>query len=232
MAAGLNRTTIAAPLTAFDTQVNFASGSVLAKGFIAYIDREAMLLQLQPIPAVPNIWQVMRGTCGTGAAAHAANDQVFTGPPGFFAMSDPQGVSSQDGQVALPYLNVRTGDAFMVSGSGAWQKSVEAVPEQLALAPGTLQTFNSNGNLIIQNGSVEVNSASARAMTLPVPTAGDEGTVMTIFGSGGGAHTVTPSGGFAGTATVGTFGAGGGTLILQVLNGKFRPLSAVGVTFT
>jgi len=232
MAAGLNRTTITAPISAADTLVTFASASGLFKGYIAYIDREAMLLQLQPIPAVPSIWQVMRGQCGTGAAAHAANDQIFTGPPGVFAATSPQGVSSQDGANALPHINVLTGDSFMVSGSGAWQKSVEAVPEQLSLAPGALQTFNSNGNLIIQNGSVEVNSASARAMTLPVATTGDEGTVMTILGSGGGAHTVTPSGGFAGTATVATFGAGGGTLILQVIGGKFRPLSAVGVTFT
>jgi len=232
MAAGLNRTTIAAPLTSADTMVNFTSGSGLSKGDVAYIDREAMLLQLQPIPAVPTIWQVLRGQCGTGAAAHAANDQVFTGPPGYFHFTTPQGISSQDRAIALPHINVATGDAFMVAGNGAWQKSVEAVPEQLALAPGTLQTFNSNGALIIQNGSVEVNSASARALTIPVPAVGDEGTVMTILGSGGGAHTVTPSGGFAGTATVATFGAGGGTLILQVINGKFRPLSAVGVTFT
>jgi hypothetical protein len=232
MAAGLNRTTIAAPLSAADTLVNFASGSGLQKGHVAYIDREAMVLQTQPIPAVPSIWQVMRGQCGTGAAAHAVNDQVFTGPPGHFFLTSPQGASSQDGEIVLPRINVLTGDAYMVSGNGAWQTSVEAVPEQLSLAPGTLQTFTSNGALIVQNGSVEVNSASARALTLPVATTGDEGTVMTIFGSGGGAHTVTPSGGFAGTATVGTFGAGGGTLILQVLNGKFRPLSAVGVTFT
>jgi hypothetical protein len=232
MAAPLNRTTIAASLSAADTLVTFASASGLTRGQVAFIDREAMRLQLQPNPAVPALWQVLRGVCGTGAAAHAANDQIFTGPAGAFFWNDPQGTASQDRAPVLPYINVLTGDAFMVAGTGAWQKSVEGIPRQLALAPGTLQTFSSNGNLIIQNGSIEVNAAPARALTLPVPSPGDEGTVMTILGSGGGAHTVTPAGGFAGTATVATFGAGGGTLILQVIGGKFRPLSAVGVAFT
>jgi hypothetical protein len=51
MAAGLNRTTIAAPISAADTLVTFTSGSGLFKGYVAYIDREAMVLQAQPIPA-------------------------------------------------------------------------------------------------------------------------------------------------------------------------------------
>jgi len=233
MAVGLSRTTIVGSVAAADTRVRFAAATGFTSGLLAYINREAMVLQRPIEPGASTVWQVLRGQAGTAAAAHAANDQVFVGRPGYFYSTPVQGWSSQDGEVALPHINVLTGDSFMIGANGNWQKGEDdGVPAQLALTSGTLAVFSSNGALAIQNGAVEVNSASARAMTLAAPALADEGTVITVFGSGGGAHTVTPAGGFAGTATVATFGAGGGTLILQVVNGKFRPLSSVGVTFT
>lgn len=232
MPVTLNRTTIARPVTAADTVVRFASGATLTAGHLAYIDREAMRLQL---PIDTTAWRVMRAVNGTVAAPHAVNNQVYTGPPGAFSQISPHGAASLDSAVALPHINVQTGDLFVLSGGGSWQKIGDAgVPLQQGWASGDVASYSTAGALAIKSGYTTITSAVARAMTLADPTQADDGTVMTIFGSGGGAHTVTTPAGFNGSGgayDVATFGATGGTLTIQVINGAWRVLSATGVTF-
>jgi hypothetical protein len=229
----LNRTTIARPLSASDTMVRFASSTGLAAGHLAYIDREAMRLTLPTVEAA--VWRVMRAVNGTVAAPHAVNNQIYTGPAGAFSVINPQGASSIDGAVALPHVNVLTGDVFVLSSGGSWQKIGDAgVPLQPAWASGDVASYSTAGALAIRSGNSTINSATARAMTLADPTQAQDGTVMTIFGAGGGAHTVTTPLGFNGSGgayDVATFATTGGTLTVQVINGVWRVLSASGVTF-
>jgi hypothetical protein len=82
-------------------------------------------------------------------STHAVNDQIFT-TAGFFYLN--QGASSQDGN-ALPHINV-TGDRSCCGG-GSWQQAGTAFRGRF-LRTGTLQTFTSNGALIIQNGSLKL----------------------------------------------------------------------------
>src|SRR5262245_29005709 len=230
----LNRTTIAAALTAADTRVTFASATGLTKGDLAYIDREAMQLLFTPLAGVSTIWSVLRGINGTAAAPHAINNQVFTGPPGAFQMTTPQGVSTNASALALPHINVLTGDLFTLSTGGSWQKAGDdGVPAQLALASGSVADYTTAGAIAIQQGTVTINSATARAMTLAAPAQADDGIVMTMIGMGGGAHTVTVVAGFnggGGATDVATFATTGGTLIVQVMGGVWRVLSSSGVT--
>src|SRR4029453_13044134 len=184
----LNRTTITTALTPEATTVQFASAAGIKKNDLAYIDREANKLLYQPYPAAnPAVWKVQRGVYGTGAATHAVNNQIYTGPPGAFAGVNPQGAATLDSVVAVPTINVYTGDRFLRSKGGSWQKvGSEGVPAQQAWASGSVATYSTAGAIAIQPGSVEINSAVARAMPLATPTQVDDGTVMTIFGEGGG----------------------------------------------
>src|SRR5262245_14807818 len=230
----LTRVTITAALGPADTLVRFVTSSLFTPmpGDLAYIDREAMELLFQPFPGVPALWKVQRGSNGTAVAPHAVNNQIYVGKPGEFAFYSPQGAAPVG--LSLPFINVKTGDQFVRSSGGSWQKvGDEGVPLQPAWASGSVAEYTTAGPITIQNGTSTINSATARAMTLAPPIQGDDGTVMTIIGDGGGAHTVTVAAGFNGAGgayDVATFAATGGTLTLQVINGQWRVLSAVGVT--
>lgn len=234
MPFALNRTTITTALKASDIQVTFASSATLKAGDLAYIDREAMTLVAQVQPAIPTIWWVQRGVSGTPATAHAINNQVYTGPPGWFYVTNPSGSSSVAGEAVLPYINILSGDMFQLSTGGSWQQVGEGgVPQVASAASGVQGNYTTSGAITPVNGRVSLASASALAMTLAPPTQADDGTVMTIVGGGGGAHTVTVAAGFNGAGSaydVATFAATGGTLMVQVSNGAWLVLSAVGVT--
>jgi ornithine cyclodeaminase/alanine dehydrogenase-like protein (mu-crystallin family) len=230
----LNKTTVAAAISATDTRIRFASPTNIRAGDVAYIDREAMDLLYQPLTDVPAIWEVHRGASGTGAAPHAVNNQVYTGPPGHFSVTSPQGALTPDRLLASPHINILSGDVFVLSTGGSWQQIGDAgVPQQIALASGNVADYTTAGAIAIQNGTTTITSATARAMTLAAPAQSDDGTVMTIIGTGGGAHTVTVAAGFNGSGgsyDIATFAATGGTLTIQAMNGVWRVLSAVGVT--
>lgn len=234
MAIPLNRTTITSALTAADSLVGFASSVNIRRGDLAYIDREAIKLLLEH-PSAPNQWFVIRGQCGTAAAPHAINNQVYTGHPGAFYMTHPQGMSSAVAEMFLPHIHVLTGDMYVLSKGGSWQKIGDmGVPLQPAWASGVVAEYTTSGAIAVQPGAVQITGAAVKTMTLANPVQGDDGLVMTIYGAGGGQHTVTTPLGFngaGGSFDVATFAAAGGTLVIQVIDLAWRVLSATGVTF-
>lgn len=90
-------------------------------------------------------------------------------------------------------------------------------------------TYAANGAITIADGVHALTKGSAAAMTLAAPTAGDEGTELTITARTAFAHTVTITEGIGGKGAsfdVLTFAAVGDSITLMAVNLHWVPKAA------
>ena len=121
LAVTLNATTLAAAVLVTDDRIKLASGATVVVGQMGYCDREAFLFLAQVSPTDPTVWLVTRGYSGTPAEAHNSGANVKTGPQHHFLMFNPAGAANAANVIALPVINVLTGDAFDIN-AGAWRQ--------------------------------------------------------------------------------------------------------------
>jgi hypothetical protein len=118
-----------------DDRIRLTSGANVVKGQMAYCDREAFLLIDLVSPLDTTVWLVTRGYSGTPAEAHNSGANVKTGPQNYFGLFNPAGAVNAANVVALPWINVLTGDAFDVN-AGAWrQVGIGGVAQGTAVWP-------------------------------------------------------------------------------------------------
>lgn len=120
MAVTMNETTLAAAMTKNDNTITLTSGTTVKTGQIAFIDREAMLLQAPVNDSTTQYW-VHRGWSGTAARDHIVAAKVKTGPPHYFQLYNPSGAAVATTEAVVPWINVHTGDVFDIA-SGVWKK--------------------------------------------------------------------------------------------------------------
>jgi hypothetical protein len=91
------------------------------------------------------------------------------------------------------------------------------------------QVYTANGAITIYDGVARLAGTGARAMTLAAPTAGDEGTVLSVTAGTAQAHTLTITGGIGGRGAavdVVTFANIGDTITLIATNLVWVPMGA------
>lgn len=104
-----------------------------------------------------------------------------------------------------------------------------AVRNQMVRGNDGTYTYGANGAITIADGVHAITKGSAAAMTLAPPTAGDEGTQITITARTAFAHTVTLTEGLGGKGAafdVMTFAAVGDTITLLADNLHWVPMGA------
>lgn len=164
--ATLNSTTTAGAVSATALTVQITSAASVSVGYIAYIDREAMLVTAVNTTATPDVITVQRGYNGTFAAAHATSALIYIDRANYFYASDPgAGSCTAAAQVVTPRINVLTGNITACVNS-RWQGT--------NLTPFTYSTFprtpvvNVAYTILPTDVFVSITSLSAtRAMTLP-----------------------------------------------------------------
>ncbi len=128
--ATLNSTTLGAALNGTALTVTVASTSGAAAGYLAFVDREALL-----VTAVNSSTSlsVQRGYNGTVAASHASGALTYLDRANYFYASEPgSGTCTAGAQVVTPHVNVLTGN-LTACVNGRWQGT--------NLNPFTLSTF-------------------------------------------------------------------------------------------
>lgn len=134
MAATLTETTLAGSIQSNDTIITLAAASGVQPGWVGYIDREAIkFLALQPFSTVA--WNVARGQDGTFAGAHINAAKVKVGPAAYFYMYDVAGNGDAAKEVALPHINVITGNVFAIPASVWTQVGVGGVVQGASAWP-------------------------------------------------------------------------------------------------
>jgi hypothetical protein len=123
MAITINETTLGAAVKPGDDKITLASGVGVARGQLGYIDRECVRFQapVPPVPATPVSWYVFRGWQGTAAQAHNSGAKIKTGEAAHFQLYSPAGAAVAGTQIAVPWINVQTGDVFDIN-AGAWRQ--------------------------------------------------------------------------------------------------------------
>ena len=134
MAVTLNATTLASALGATDTIVNLTSGATVLAGQVGYIDREAIRFQ-QAVGTSTTLWYCSRGQDGTPVEPHNSGANVKTGPAGYFYMTNPAGAANAATEVALPHINVYTGDVFDINANAWRQVGIGGVAQGTAVWP-------------------------------------------------------------------------------------------------
>jgi hypothetical protein len=120
MAVTMNETTLAAALTPSDNTITLTSGATVKPGHIAFVDREAMLLQAAVGDSTVQYY-VHRGWSGTAARAHIVAAKCKTGPPHYFQIYNPSGAAAATTEAVVPWVNVHTGDVFDAV-AGVWKR--------------------------------------------------------------------------------------------------------------
>lgn len=98
----------------------------------------------------------------------------------------------------------------------------------------TVKTYTAAGAITLRQGVVDIVGSGVVALTLPPPSAIDEGSTLIIIAGSAHAHTVTYTAGFNGGGTstdVATFGGAiGDNLEVVALKGVWRVVSLRNVT--
>lgn len=176
----LVETTLSAACAASDKQIVVASATGIGVGYEIRIDGEIFKVTKGYV-AGATIVPILRGQEGTLAQAHAVTSRVVCGTQADWAQSNPP-------QTVAPYL---------IAGRARVVKSYAA--------SGALDLPPAGADAV-----AIINAVSAVAMTLAVPTKDLDGSILTIYGNSGAAHTVTVAGGLGGGALVTiTFDASG-----------------------
>jgi hypothetical protein len=121
MAVTLNETTLASAVSVTDDRIKLASGATVAKGHTGYIAREAVLFLAQVSDTDATLWLVARGRDGTPALAHNSGAKVKTGPAAYFGMFNRAGAANAATELAIPWVNVISGDVFDIN-TNAWRQ--------------------------------------------------------------------------------------------------------------
>lgn len=221
--ASLTSTTTSAALTDTGTSVTVASATGIAAGTILYIDKEAMSV----VSISGTVATVRRGVAGSFAAAHASGAVVYAGTPDQIGHSDPAGPCTATSEIALPRINVDTGNVYQCS-AGFWRvyrtNGIRAFSYESLGNGGS--DYTASGAITIEPGFVFLNAGSALAMTLANPSTDQNGMVMCIITKTAQAHTVTYTAGFGGGTTardVATFTA--------AINNGFCIVASAGVWY-
>lgn len=171
----LYETTLASACAVSDKQLVLTSGSSVAIGDEIRVDGEIFQVAKSYVAAA-TIVPVLRGQQGTVAQAHGLTARVVGGRPSDFQSSvNPQTMSTY----------VIAGRARVVTSYGA--------AGAIDLPPAGADAL------------AWINGTSALAMTLAAPTKELDGSILTIAGLSGKAHTVTMTGFTGGSLTVATF---------------------------
>src|SRR5262245_4100365 len=117
MAVTTNDTTLAAAVLPTDDRIRLTSGTTVARGQIAYAARESMLILGQVSATDTTLWLVARGRDGTPTLSHNSGAKVKTGPPEYFTMYDRAGAANAATELAIPLVNVITGNVFDINAS-------------------------------------------------------------------------------------------------------------------
>ncbi len=233
--ATINQTTLSAAVSASTNTIVLASAATVVAGQLVYIDREALLIQAVSSTTLT----VQRGVNGTLAARHASGAAVFTGPQNYFYGNDVTGPCTATTEVALPHINVASGNIFDCKES-FWARFTDAGnpiggPENLVGGPATKVYTVTATAITIAPGVQFIGSSGALALTLGAPTTAQNGMIMVIVASTAQAHTVTNTAGFNGGTTardVATFGGAiGDNIVIVAVNGVWWVISSRNVTF-
>lgn len=168
----LSETTISAACAVDAKQIVVASANGFAPGYEVRMNGEIFKVTKGYVVGA-TIVPVLRGQEGTLATAHAVTSRVVVGTQQDWAQSNPP-------QTVAPYLIA--GRARVITSYGA-AGAIDLPPagaDALAL----------------------INGTNALAMTIAVPTKDLDGSIITIAGTGGAAHTLTIAGGLGGGALV------------------------------
>jgi hypothetical protein len=225
-------TTLSAAVNNSQNVFTLTSGTGVIAGWQLYVDRELMTVQSISSATVT----VTRGQGGTLAAAHGIKAPVYLGLPNQFDRTAVVGPCVSTSNVALPHINVQTGDVYDCASS-FWVRRAsagfEVSPFPLAAQGGSGMTYTANGAITIQPGTQFLNG-SGLAMTLADPTTAQNGTVMVILATDATAKTITYTAGFNGGTTardVATFGGAiGDNLVIIANNGVWWVISTRNVT--
>lgn len=116
MAVTLAETTLAGSIQSNDTIITLTAASGVQPGWVGYADREAIrFLALVPLSTVA--WNVARGQDGTFAGAHNNLAKIKVGPASYFYMYDVAGNGDATKEIALPHINVMSGNVFAIPAS-------------------------------------------------------------------------------------------------------------------
>ena len=121
MAVTINETTLGAALNPMDDRVLFVSGNTIVAGQVAYVDREAMDILARVFETNDKLYLVKRGVHGTAAVAHNAAAKVKTGPTSYFGKYDKSGAANGTNELAVPWINVYTGNVFDINAN-VWRQ--------------------------------------------------------------------------------------------------------------
>lgn len=163
----LNITTATNAITATTQNIVVASTSGTSAGYIAYVDREAML-----VISVPSATQltVQRGYNGTSSAAHLASAPVYLDQSSYFYASDVSGSCTSTNQVVLPRINVVSGQIASCV-NGRWQGIAGSyTPFVGGLYPRTPVTTTTYTALYTDVVVAVTSLSSAVSITLPTAT--------------------------------------------------------------
>lgn len=166
----LAETTLSSACAVSDKQVVVASATGIAVGYFMRIDGEEFQVTKGYV-AGATIVPVLRGQNGSRATAHGITARVVVG-----AAADWTQSSAAQTVVAYPIA----GRARIVRSYGA---------------AGALDLPTAGNDAV-----AIINGASALAMTLAVPTKDLDGSILTVYGNAGKAHTITVAGGLGGGA--------------------------------
>ncbi len=212
----ITATALAADLSATGLTLSVASGSgfpavgtTAAPGYVVRIDREYMLATSQPVANTIKVAQ--RGYNGTFAESHDILAKVE--------------VSALGSDFAEPFPG-------SVTSMPPHQPAMQTIGESITF---TATDVASWGN---QTRNFPITKATAAAITLPAPSKAQDGLTLVFTNLTAAAHIITAttlladavSGSPHTTALWGAFI--GGTLTLQVQNGLYNVVSAVGVTIS
>lgn len=163
----LSTTTLSSSLTAVGTgnisSVTLASltnvTATVSVGTTLWVDREAMDVVTNSIPASGTTILVQRGSHGTIATGHASSRTVYVGRPNLFQGYDQAGTCWQTPSgtqlpTVLPWINLTNGNRydcradgnwFKVGNGSAWSQAVTVAPGFCTGTVGTAQTEFLNG---------------------------------------------------------------------------------------
>lgn len=111
-------TTLTADVSTTDLTFTVASGTGIAPGFLLLVDFETV-----PVIDVSGTTITIRERGYGGlVTAHATNAMVTAGPPQMFATTDPPVGTCLANYSQTPWVNYTTGDTWLCSRMGYWQR--------------------------------------------------------------------------------------------------------------
>lgn len=189
----IDETALASDLGATAASCVLISATGVAAGNVIVIGQEACRVQssYSSGTTVP----VTRGLFGTRAVPHETGESVLCGEAKEFQQSDPQGQADTTLVYALPWVNLRSGRRFQISGT-TWYE----IPLQDRNGIQSVTADDSDGwgvNMIRPDARTVICGANVNGVTdfvtLPVLSSVPTGHTVTIIGNAAGLEVRTPA---------------------------------------